>query len=75
VYTCHQLVDPGCQYSIENAQFSPNTITDGYVFEGLLKVSVTTADGTINSKFYYTRVDFDKTASQEKEGQATEIYV
>jgi hypothetical protein len=31
----------GCQYSIENAQFSSNTFTGGYVFEGLLKVGVT----------------------------------
>ena len=62
-----------CQYSIENAQFSPNTITGGYVFEGLLKVSVTAADGTINSKFYPMRAQLDKTASQEKEGQTTEM--
>jgi hypothetical protein len=62
-----------CQYSIENADFSPNTITGGYVFQGLLKVSTTAADGTINSKFYPMRAELDKTASQEKEGQTTEI--
>jgi hypothetical protein len=61
-----------CQYSIENADFSPNTISGGYVFQGLLKVSVTAADGTINSRFYPMRADLDKTASQEKEGQTTE---
>lgn len=62
-----------CQYSIENSQFSPNTLTGGYVFKGLLKVSVTAADGTVNSKFYPMRADLDKTASQEKEGQTSEI--
>jgi hypothetical protein len=62
-----------CQYSIENAQFSPDTFTGGYTFEGLLKVSVTAGDGTINSKFYPMRADLNKTASQEKEGQITEI--
>src|SRR5919198_80742 len=61
-----------CQYSIENADFSPNTISGGYVFQGLLKVSVTAADGTINSRFYPMRADLDKTASQDKEGQTTE---
>src|SRR6266496_5524320 len=29
-----------CQYSIENAEFRPNTFSGGYVFEGLLKASV-----------------------------------
>jgi hypothetical protein len=48
-------------------------LTGGYTFEGLLKVSVTAGDGTINSKFYPMRADLDKTASQEKEGQITEI--
>ena len=61
-----------CQYSIENGQFSPNTFSGGYVFEGILKVSIVTND-TINSNFYPFRVDLDKTASQEKQGQTTEI--
>jgi hypothetical protein len=35
-----------CQYSIENAEFRPNSFSDGYSFEGLLKVSVVTNDTT-----------------------------
>ncbi|MGC2429080.1 MAG: hypothetical protein WA421_18750 [Nitrososphaeraceae archaeon] len=42
------------------------------MFDGQLKVSVVTND-TTNSKFYPMRADLDKTASQEKEGQTTEI--
>lgn len=61
-----------CQYSIENAQFRRNTYTNGYVFEGLLKVSVLSND-TINSKFYPMHVDLDKTAAQERKGQTTEF--
>jgi hypothetical protein len=61
-----------CQYHIDNGQFSPNIFSGGYVFEGILKVSVVTND-TINSNFYPFRADLDKTASQEKNCQTTEM--
>jgi hypothetical protein len=59
-----------CQYSIENTQL--RSTLGGYEFEGLLKVSVVGND-TTNSKFYPIHAEFDKTASQEKHGQTTEI--
>jgi hypothetical protein len=59
-----------CQYSIEDAEFSPSAM-GGHLLVGLLKVSVVTND-TTNSKFYPIRVDLDRTASQEKKGQTTE---
>ncbi len=62
-----------CQYSIEKTQFNPNLYSvGGYVFEGLLKASVVSND-TTNSKFYPIHAEFDKTASQEKQGRTTEF--
>jgi hypothetical protein len=56
-----------CQYSIENAEFYPNTYTSGYVFHGLLKVGAVSND-TINSKFYPLRVDLVKKSCPRKNG-------
>jgi len=62
-----------CQYSIENAEFRPNTFSGGYVFEGLLKASVVSND-TTNSKFYPIQVDLGKIASQEKKVRQRSFY-
>ena len=57
-----------CKYTVENGQFSPNTYSGGYTFEGRLKV--TTQEGDVKkSKFYDFRVDLDKTSEEERNGE------
>lgn len=61
-----------CQFSIENAELRPNTASGGYVFEGILKSTVSKAD-VKTSKFINIHVDLDKTGSVERVGKTTEI--
>jgi hypothetical protein len=60
ILAMHDNDDSGMKLCIRNFHRRADTFTGGYTFEGLLKVSVTTADGTINSKFYPMRADLDK---------------
>jgi hypothetical protein len=61
-----------CQYDIENGEFSTNSYTGGYVFDGQLKVSVTEGDST-SSKFHEMRADLGKSGSEETPSGTTEI--
>lgn len=57
-----------CEYTVENGQFSTNTYTGGYTFEGRLKV--TTQEGDVKkSKFYDFNVDLDKTSEEERNAE------
>ena len=61
-----------CKYSVENGQFSPNTYSGGYTFEGRLKV--TTQEGDIKkSKFYDFNVNLDKTSEEERNGETLQF--
>ena len=61
-----------CKYSTENTQFSPNTYSGGYVFEGRLKVT-TTADNIKKSTFYDFRVDLNKASEEENNGKTKQF--
>ena len=61
-----------CKYSVQNTQFRPNSVGDGYVFEGRLTV-IAVEDGVKKSEFYYFNVGFDKTS--EEEGNGTNIQI
>jgi hypothetical protein len=61
-----------CKYSTENTQFSPDTYSGGYVFEGRLKVT-TTEDNIKKSKFYDFRVDLNKASEEENNGKTTQF--
>jgi hypothetical protein len=57
-----------CKYGVENGEFSPNTYSGGYTFNGRLKV--TTQEGDVKkSKFYDFRVDLDKSSEEERNGE------
>jgi hypothetical protein len=57
-----------CKYTVENGQFSTNTYSGGYTFEGRLKV--TTQEGDLKkSKFYDFNVALDKTSEEERNGE------
>src|SRR6476620_12404027 len=48
-----------CKYSVQNTQFRPNSVGEGYVFEGRLTV-IAVEDGIEKPDFYYFNVGFDK---------------
>jgi hypothetical protein len=60
-----------CKYGVENGQFSPNSFSGGYTFEGTLKVT-TQDDDSKKSKFYDFRVSLDKTGQEETGGETTQ---
>jgi hypothetical protein len=61
-----------CKYTVENGQFSPNTFSGGYTFEGRLKV--TTQEGDVKkSKFYDFNVALDKTSEEERNGETLQF--
>jgi hypothetical protein len=55
-----------CKYSVQNTQFRPNSVGEGYVFEGRLTV-IAVEDGVEKSEFYYFNVGFDK-KKEERNG-------
>ena len=57
-----------CKYTVENGQFSPNTSTGGYTFQGKLKVT-TQEDDAKKSKFYNFFVVLDKIGEEEANGK------
>ncbi|MGB7676382.1 MAG: hypothetical protein WBL54_07665 [Nitrososphaeraceae archaeon] len=61
-----------CKYGVQNTQFSPNSVSGGYVFEGRLTVT-TIEDGVKKSEFYYFNVGFDKTSEKEINGTNIQI--
>jgi hypothetical protein len=61
-----------CKYSVRNTQFRPNSVGEGYVFEGRLTV-IAIEDGVEKSEFYYFNVDFDKTSEEERNGTAIQF--
>src|SRR6478672_4318316 len=61
-----------CKYGVQNTQFSPNSVSGGYVFEGRLTVT-TIEDGIEKSEFYYFNVGFDKTSEEERNGTAIQF--
>jgi hypothetical protein len=61
-----------CQFTIGNAEFRPNNASGGYVFEGILKSTISKADEKI-SKFINMHVDLGKTGSVERAGKTTEM--
>ena len=61
-----------CKYSVQNTQFRPNSVGEGYVFEGRLTV-IAVEDGGENSEFYYFNVGFDKTSEEERNGTANQF--
>jgi hypothetical protein len=56
-----------CKYSVQNTQFRPNSVGEGYVFEGRLTV-IAVEDGVEKSEFYYFNVGFDKKSEEERNG-------
>jgi len=60
-----------CKYTVENGQFSPNTITGGYVFQGNLKVTAQ-EDDVKKSKFYKFFVTLDKIGEEEAKGKTSQ---
>jgi hypothetical protein len=64
----------GCQYSIEQTQFYPNSQSvGGYVFEGLLKASIVSND-TTNSKFYLCMQSLIKQLPRKKRVRQRSFY-
>ena len=61
-----------CKYSVQNTQFRPNSVGEGYVFEGRLTV-IAVEDGGEKSEFYYFNVGFDKTNEEERNGTAIQF--
>ena len=61
-----------CKYGVQNTQFSPNSVSVGYVFEGRL-TAITIEDGVKKSEFYYFNVGFDKTSEKEINGTNIQI--
>jgi hypothetical protein len=61
-----------CKYGVENSQFTPNSISGGYVFEGRLKVTIS-EDNTKKSKFYDFRVDLNKASEEERNGKKVQF--
>ena len=61
-----------CKYSVQNTQFRPNSVGEGYVFEGRLTV-IAVEDGGEKSEFYYFNVGFDKTIEEERNGTAIQF--
>ena len=61
-----------CKYGVQNTQFRPNSVGEGYVFEGRLTVT-TIEDGVKKSEFYYFNVGFDKTSEKEINGTNIQI--
>ena len=61
-----------CKYGVQNTQFSPNSVSGGYVFEGRL-TATTIEDGVKKSEFYYFNVGFDKTSEKEINGTNIQI--
>lgn len=61
-----------CKYSVENTQFRPNSVGEGYVFEGRLTV-IAFEDGIEKSDFYYFDIGFDKKSEDERNGMTIQF--
>jgi len=61
-----------CKYSVQNTQFRPNSVGEGYVFEGRLTV-IAVEDGIEKSDFYYFNVGFDKKSEEERNGMTIQF--
>ena len=62
-----------CKYSVQNTQFRPNSVGEGYVFEGRLTV-IAVEDGVEKSEFYYFNVGFDKKKRRGEEWNDYSIF-
>src|SRR4029079_2875336 len=61
-----------CKYNVQNTQFRPNSVGEGYVFEGRLTV-ISVEDGIEKSDFYYFNVGFDKKSEEERNGMTIQF--
>jgi hypothetical protein len=61
-----------CKFSVQNTQLRPNSVGEGYVFEGGLTV-IAVEDAVEKSEFYYFNVGFDKSSEEGRNGTAIQF--